>query len=79
MSCGKPVVCSNNSSIPEVAGDAALMSDCNDVEKFAKDILKILDDKELYLSMASRSLKRKQKFSILNNFTTILLKFIKKN
>ncbi len=64
MSCGKPVVCSNNSSIPEVAGDAALMSDCNDVEKFAKDILKILDDKELYLSMASRSLKRAEIFNL---------------
>lgn len=64
MSCGKPVVCSNNSSIPEVVGDVALMSNCNDVEKFTKDILKILNDKELYLSMVSKSLKRAEIFNL---------------
>ena len=25
MSCGTPVLCSNRSSLPEIAGDAALM------------------------------------------------------
>lgn len=63
MSCGVPVICSNNSSLPEVVGDAALMSNCNDVEKFTIDILKILNDKELYLSMVNRSLKRAEIFN----------------
>ena len=63
MICGIPVVCSNNSSLPEVAGDAAMMSDCYDVNKFTKNILEILSNNELYFSMVSKSIKRSKKFS----------------
>jgi alpha-1,3-rhamnosyl/mannosyltransferase len=44
MSSGTPVVCSNASSIPEVVGDAALMSDPLDVELLAENIQKALED-----------------------------------
>tara|TARA_Y100000746_G_C15435283_1_gene420365 strand:+ start:465 stop:1541 length:1077 start_codon:yes stop_codon:yes gene_type:complete len=63
MSCGIPVVCSDNSSIPEVAGDAALMSSCNDIDKFTKNILYILNNEEVYLSMVNKSLLRSKNFS----------------
>ena len=63
MICGIPVVCSNNSSLPEVAGDAAMMSDCYDVNKFTKNILEILNNNELYFSMVNKSIKRSKKFS----------------
>ena len=67
MSCGIPVVCSNNSSLPEVVGDAALMSNCDDIDKFTKNIIEILNNKELYLSMSNKSLT-KQKFFNQKNF-----------
>ena len=34
--CGTPVVCSNASSLPEVAGDAALLVDPHDVDAIAR-------------------------------------------
>ena len=33
MACGAPVVCSNTSSLPEIAGDAALLVDPLDTER----------------------------------------------
>jgi glycosyltransferase involved in cell wall biosynthesis len=38
MSCGCPVVCSNASSLPEVAGDAAVLVNPLDIEDIAKGI-----------------------------------------
>lgn len=38
MACGTPVVCSNSSSLPEVAGDAALYFDPTDTEDMTKKI-----------------------------------------
>lgn len=43
MACGTPVVCSNSSSIPEVAGDAAMMFDPYDAEEMGKAIKDMLD------------------------------------
>jgi len=42
MSCGAPVVCSNTSSIPEVAGDAALTVDPTSPEELALALSDIL-------------------------------------
>ena len=36
MQCGCPVVVSNNSSLPEVVGDAGIMIDCNSEEQHVK-------------------------------------------
>ncbi len=47
MACGVPVLTSNTSSIPEVAGDAALMVDPTDVEKISQGIQSVLEDKAL--------------------------------
>ena len=44
MTLGTPVVTSNTSSLPEVAGDAALLVDPSDVEAQADAILKIISD-----------------------------------
>ena len=63
MSCGTPVICSDNSSLPEVVGDVALMSNCNDVDKFTKNILEILNNNELYLSMVNKSQIRAKIFN----------------
>jgi glycosyltransferase involved in cell wall biosynthesis len=47
MSAGAPVVASNTSSIPEVAGDAALLVDPEDVGAIADALARVLSDPEL--------------------------------
>jgi glycosyltransferase involved in cell wall biosynthesis len=47
MACGTPVVTSNVSSLPEVAGDAALMVDPLDVAALAEAIQCVLKDTDL--------------------------------
>jgi len=44
MASGVPVVCSNNSSLPEVAGDAALMGPAEDTEMLAAHLAQALQD-----------------------------------
>ncbi|MGD0013179.1 MAG: glycosyltransferase family 1 protein, partial [Bryobacteraceae bacterium] len=63
MRSGCPVVCSNATSLPEVAGDAALLVDPNDPEALAVAIGRILDEPGLRASLASRGLERASRFS----------------
>jgi glycosyltransferase involved in cell wall biosynthesis len=63
MSCGTPVVCSNNSSIPEIVGDSALTSDYDDVNSFTKNILNLFSNNELYKKMVDKGLSRSKLFS----------------
>ena len=64
MQCGIPIVCSNNSSIPEVVGDVAFTNDHDNVEGFVKDIINFLTDKKLYLLKQQKALERAKKFDI---------------
>jgi glycosyltransferase involved in cell wall biosynthesis len=41
QACGCPVVCSNATSLPEVAGHAALMRSPDDEEGFVVDVLSL--------------------------------------
>lgn len=54
MKCGCPVVCANNSSLPEVAGDAALYVDAQDVEGLAAAIEKIASDEAARQILAAK-------------------------
>jgi len=60
MAHGIPVACSNTSSLPEVAGNAAAMFDPNDLEDMANKILMI--DDEIYgrrlVSLGFENIKR---------------------
>ncbi len=47
MACGTPVISSNNSSLPEAVGSAALMIDALDEAALAKSIEKIVTDQNL--------------------------------
>jgi glycosyltransferase involved in cell wall biosynthesis len=47
MACATPVVCSNTTSLPEAAGDAALLVDPLDVEALAAAMQRVLDDQPL--------------------------------
>lgn len=44
MACGAPVVCSNATSLREVAGDAALTHDPADVEALARHLVDVLEN-----------------------------------
>lgn len=54
MASGCPVVCSNTTSLPEIAGDAALQADPNDPEAFAAALAELLRSPELRASLRAR-------------------------
>ncbi|MCE5259179.1 MAG: glycosyltransferase family 4 protein [Chloroflexi bacterium] len=66
MSCGTPVICSNVSSLPEVAGDAALLVDPNDAASIAEALANISCDARLRLSLRERGLRRAAGFTWRN-------------
>jgi glycosyltransferase involved in cell wall biosynthesis len=63
MACGAPVVCSSTTSLPEVAGDAAVLVDPMDVDSIASGMTQILEDRDLRVSLRQRGLTRAKQFS----------------
>jgi len=63
MACGVPVVTSNTSSMPEIAGDAALLIDPYKPEDIVVAIEKILNDKVLRDSLCLKGIERAAQFS----------------
>lgn len=66
MASGTPVVTSNVSSLPEVAGDAALLIDPYDAEAIAGAIRLVLTDERLRDDLRARGLARARLFSWAN-------------
>ncbi len=60
---GTPVVTSNVSSLPEVAGDAALLVDPKNPADIAAAIKKVLDDQALTDSLRQKGLERVKQYS----------------
>ena len=63
MACGTPVITSNISSMPEVAGDAAILVDPYDVDALAGAMHGVLTDKGLKESLVKKGLERVKHFS----------------
>lgn len=63
MQRGLPVISSQASSMPEVAGDAAVYFDPDDPAQMAAAIRTVLADPDLRASMAQRGLARAERFS----------------
>jgi len=63
QSCGVPVVTSNNSSLPEVAGDAALQVDPTDVDAIASAIHRVVADETLRAELIRRGFENVKRFS----------------
>jgi glycosyltransferase involved in cell wall biosynthesis len=63
MACGTPVVASNRGSLPEVAGDAAVLVDPDDHVGMANAIWILLDDKTKRQAYIARGLARAQEYT----------------
>lgn len=63
MACGTPVVCSNTSSLPEVAGDAALYFDPRDVDDIARTLHRALTDTTLRDTLHARGFAQVKPFT----------------
>lgn len=63
MACGCPVITANNSSLPEVAGDAAEYCDAHDVGSIADAMRRVLSDEALREQMRQRGFAQAEKFS----------------
>lgn len=63
MACGTPVVAANNSSIPEIAGDAAVLVDAEDCASIASGMARLLTDDSLQRKLVDKGLGRAATFS----------------
>jgi len=63
QACGTPVLTSNTSSLPEAAGDGALMVDPYDVEELAAGLDRLLTDEPLRHELRERGLAHARQFS----------------
>jgi glycosyltransferase involved in cell wall biosynthesis len=63
QACGTPVLTSNVSSLPEAAGDAALMVDPYDVEALAEGLRRLLTGRVLRQELRERGLAHAGQFS----------------
>jgi glycosyltransferase involved in cell wall biosynthesis len=72
MICGAPIVASDRGSIPEVAGDAALLADAEDAETMARYITQVLCDPETANALRERGFARAAQFTWRNTAQLIL-------
>ena len=63
MACGIPVLTSEVSSLPEVAGDAAMLVDPDDAEGLAAGMRQLLDDEDLANRLSASGLVRAAEFT----------------
>jgi glycosyltransferase involved in cell wall biosynthesis len=63
MQCGCPIVTSNNSSVPEVVGDAALLVDPEDERQIAEAMLRVATDEPLCEELRTKGVCRAKQFS----------------
>jgi glycosyltransferase involved in cell wall biosynthesis len=63
MACGTPVITSKTTSLPEVAGDAAVLINPEDAEELADAIIQVLDDDSLQADLRARGLERAKQFT----------------
>ncbi len=66
MACGVPVITSNTSSMPEIAGDAALIVDPHKSEEIKNAIQTILANETLKNELCEKGMERAKKFTWKN-------------
>ncbi len=63
MACGVPVITANNSSLLEVAGDAALLVDAGNIDTITDALLQLLMDPALVKDLRKKGLAQAESFS----------------
>ena len=63
MACGIPVVVSNVSSLPEIAGDTAVYCDPHEVDSLSNALLRVSLDSDLRKVLSAKGLERAKYFS----------------
>ncbi|MCU0533623.1 MAG: glycosyltransferase family 4 protein [Hydrococcus sp. Prado102] len=63
MTLGAPVITSNTSSLPEVAGDAAILINPHDSTELAEAILKVISNSQLRQDLINKGKERAKLFS----------------
>jgi len=63
MACGTPVITSSCGSIPEIAGDAAVMVDPHDAGEIAAAMMGVLTDQVMYRNLVAKGRGRAELFS----------------
>lgn len=63
MACGVPVITSNTSSMPEIAGDAAILVDPYKSDEIVSAIEQIVNDTAFRNSLCEKGIKRAEQFS----------------
>jgi glycosyltransferase involved in cell wall biosynthesis len=63
QSVGVPVACSNTSSLPEVAGEGALLFDPLDADAIAQSLERVMTDESLRASLIRQGAQNVSRFS----------------
>lgn len=63
MACGTPVVCSAETSLPEVAGAAAVYSDARNPKDFGEALYRVFTDNGVREQLSERGLENVKRFS----------------
>jgi len=63
MACGTPVLASDRSSMPEVAGNAALLVDPENADAIAEGIRRLANDEALHASLRQKGFERAAQFT----------------
>lgn len=63
MACGTPVITSNTSSMPEIAGPDAILVNPESTDEIAEQMLRLEEDEAYYLKQKKTGLKRAKLFS----------------
>lgn len=63
MASGCPVITSNTSSLPEIAGDAAILINPKDIEELSANMLHVITNKEKIDEMRVKGLQRAKTFT----------------
>ena len=73
MACGVPVVTSNSSSLPEVAGNAALTVDPLSTEEIAEAVLRVIEDAPLRGELIAKGFVRASELTWRRTASSTLL------
>jgi len=79
MQCGTPTISSNNSSIPEVVGNAGVLISPYDEDALAQSMLTIYNNEGLQSKYSELGIKRATEFSwekTVNQYETIFNKIL---